>query len=65
MSAGEGKRRDNRPKLTPVDVVAIRHRIAMGESLRSLAECFEVTPATISHVNTGRNWRWVPVEPQG
>lgn len=64
MSAGD-TRRTGRPKLTPVEVVAIRHRIEQGEPLRLLAECFEVTPGAISHIRTGRNWRGVPVGPQG
>ena len=46
-------------KLTRDDVLAIRSRRASGENLRSLADEFGVTIATICDIDKRRSWSWV------
>jgi hypothetical protein len=51
--------RSRHGKLLPEQVIAIRQRTSDGETTKALAKAFGVCPATISHINTGRTWRWV------
>ena len=48
---------NKRAKLTDDDVLAIRYRSQFrGETIRSLAECFEVSKSQIHKIVTGANW---------
>lgn len=48
-----------RARLTPKDVLQIRQRKAVGESLTELADAFDVSPQTISDICLRRTWRHV------
>ena len=51
---------NRRAKLTDEDVIAIRYRSYYhGETIRSLAECFEVSKSQIHNIVTGANWAHV------
>lgn len=46
-------------KLTEGQVVAIKERLAQGESGRNIANDYPVQETTISHIKTGRMWSQV------
>jgi hypothetical protein len=47
-------------KLIEADVMAIRQALAKGVRGRALARKYKVSPATISSINVGKNWSWLP-----
>lgn len=59
-----GRRRTGE-KLTDEQVVRLRERRAAGEGLVKLAEAFDISTATVSHIATGKTWTHVggPISP--
>ena len=48
---------NGRAKLTEIDVLAIRYRLAEGHTCRALAPIFGVSESTISNIKAGHRWR--------
>lgn len=48
--------KNGRAKLSSGVVAKIRHRLASGETQRSVAKSLGLDPSTISDINTGRSW---------
>jgi HNH endonuclease len=44
-------------KLTEVQVVEIRRRLAAGESARAIAKAFNAGMTTVGHIQHGRTWK--------
>jgi hypothetical protein len=49
--------RSGHARLTADDVATIRDRLARGETQAAIADEYGVSPAAVSHIATGRNWR--------
>lgn len=49
-------------KLRPDQVLRIRARLALRDSVWSLARRFHVDPRTIYQIANGQSWRWVTAE---
>lgn len=58
----KGGSNSGKAKLTKESIVAIRQLKKLGWSNENLAKAFQVSPPTISYVNTGRTWSHVDVE---
>lgn len=56
MALGE---QSNFAKLTESQVRSIKHRIADGEKLCSIASDYFVTPEAIGAIKSGKNWAWL------
>jgi hypothetical protein len=52
--------RNGRAKLTESDIPSIRKMLKNGDSKSKIAAQFNVSPAMIWMIETGRNWRHVP-----
>lgn len=46
-----------RAKLVDTEVLAILHRLDVGERAKDIAADFGVSPAAIGHIRSGRTWR--------
>ena len=46
-------------KLTAPQVIEMRRRRALGETLTSLAKAFGITKGTVSSICRGRSWAWL------
>jgi hypothetical protein len=57
VQAGE---RNSMAKLTAADVAEIRRRVAGGEVQRSVAREYQVSPAAICLLVSGKTWRYPP-----
>ncbi len=51
--------RHNTAKLTELDVMAIRSRLAGGESQSSVARAFGVGHSAINYIKHGKSWGWL------
>lgn len=49
-----------RAKLSEAAVQRIRASLASGVKAQELADTYGVTQAMISHIKTGRAWKWLP-----
>ncbi len=49
-------------KLTDANVYAIKKRLAAGEGQSAIARGYEVSPATINEIYSGRTWRHIIAE---
>ena len=65
VAKGRGKdnlgSQNGNSKLTELDVVAIRERLAVREPHSSIARYYGVLVTAISDISTGRNWSHIPV----
>jgi DNA-directed RNA polymerase specialized sigma24 family protein len=44
-------------KLTEPEVIEIRKRYAAGQSIKTIADVFQVTPGNVSFIVKGRTWK--------
>lgn len=51
--------RHGHSKLSETDVLAIRHLIEKGLPMAAIASRYQVTPASIRDIKTGKNWGWL------
>jgi hypothetical protein len=50
---------NNKTKLRPVDVLAIRQRLDEGYSKMAVARTFDVSATTIYDISTRKSWAWL------
>jgi hypothetical protein len=53
----------NLTKIPEADVHMIRARLFAGEPQSAIARDYSVVPSTVSSINSGRAWGWLPPGP--